>query len=187
MQHLSKPRFFSTACRHYGKILLGIPKPTLEILIQELVLVDSWFRERQLLWRLLCATPSLTQIGHSILQECQENTGPWNAVTERVLDLLFKEHRMVLLWDLLTYIRDRQQSLEELYVTTPVLLPQHILSGLSTVFEKRYNVKIRIHQIENPNLILGGVIVWRNTLTDFSLAPQFHRIEHTVLHETFWH
>ena len=76
MKHIAKPRFLSTACRHYGEVLLKIPNPLLEILIKELVLVESWFRERQLLWRLLCSRPSLTQIGHSILRECKDNTGP---------------------------------------------------------------------------------------------------------------
>ena len=76
--------------------------------------------------------------------------------------------------------------MEEAYITTPVLLPEHILSDLSALFQKRYDVKIRIHQLENPDLILGGLIVWDNTMTDFSLAPQFYRMEHNMLHEISW-
>ncbi|PPE03235.1 F0F1 ATP synthase subunit delta [Holospora curviuscula] len=183
MKYLAKPRFFSTVCRLYGEVLLGIPIPLLNILIKELTLVDIWFRKRPILWRLLSASPSLANMGHSILSRCKDNTGPWNSVTEKLLRLLYKEHRIFFLQDLLTYLQDRQQGLENVYITTAISLPDHILSAFVELFRNRYNVQVRIHQVQNPNLILGGVVIWRNTLIDFSLELHLRSIEQKMLHE----
>ncbi|ETZ04920.1 MULTISPECIES: F0F1 ATP synthase subunit delta [Holospora] len=180
MNHFAKPRFFSKVCRRYGEVLLGASQPLLDTVIEELASVRIWFHEKQVLWRLLCAVPSLKQIGEGILEQCRKSTGPWSSVTEKLLYLLYKEHRMSFLWDLLAYLEDRKQEIENVYVTTAVVLPEHVISWFVEWFKVHHHVNVRIHQFMNVDLILGSMIIWRNILIDFSLAPKLRIIERTM-------
>lgn len=185
MKHLARPHFFSTACRRYGNVLLDLPDSTLNLMIDELSSVTLWFQERSSAWRLLCAVPPLSQVVREIIACCQTAMGPWSKETENLLALLLKEHRMFMLSELLAYVQDQKRSKKTVYVTSATPLSDESITELIMFFKTRHNVAVHIEQAHDPDLILGGVILWNHTLIDLSLKTQLLKTQQRIFDEIF--
>ena len=185
MKHLARPYFFSTACRRYGNVLLDLPDSMLNLILNELSAVTLWFQDRPSAWRLLCAVPPLSSGIQEIITSCKDAVGPWSMETENLLALLLKEHRMSMLSQLLAYVQEQKRSKETVYVTSATPLSDASVAELVTFFKTRHNSAVHIEQAHDPDLILGGIILWNNTLIDLSLKTKLLKTQQRICDEIF--
>lgn len=185
MKHLARPKFFSATCRRYGNVLLGLPKETLDTMLQELNRVQKWFAQHPSAWSLFCAVPPLAQVSHEVLTYCENNAGPWSRETRNMLFLLQKNHRVSLFSELLSYVQEKCARIENVYITTAAPLSKSVLSKIVDFFLTRYGVTVCVHQATNETLILGGVVIWNSLLIDLSLITPLKLTEKRISHEIF--
>ena len=185
MKRIARPRFFSTACRRYGNVLLNLPDSIFDVVLKELSCLNVWFQERPSSWRLLCAVPPLSCVVKEVLGYCRDAIGPWSQETENLLALLLQEHKIFMLSDLLAYVQDKKCPQETVYVTSATPLSPDSITELVTFFQNHYNTPVRIEQAHDPDLILGGIILWKHTLIDLSLKTQLVKTQQRICDEIF--
>ncbi len=165
--------------------MLDLPDATLNLMLDDLSRVTLWFQENPRAWRLLCAVPLLSQVVQDIMDHCKTAVGPWCKETENVLELLLKEHRMFMLSELLAYVQDQKRPEKTVYVTSATPLSDESVAELITFFKTHHNVSVRIEQASDPDLLLGGVILWNHTLIDLSLKTQLLKTQQRIYDEIF--
>ena len=158
-----QPLFFSHVCKRYGAVLYDLP----ENVIQELARFVEWAGTSGC-WSLL-KEPSLSPRIHAHFFSLFFQHAPCDSLTLKVLSVLSVNKRLGALPEFLRYLTALKDPHKAVYLRTSKQLPKKSITHLTRRLKEEWNVPVEIHQLEDSQLLLGGVFLWDNFMIDASL------------------
>lgn len=171
------PRFFSEICHRYAQVFLDLPQKALG----ELEKFVQWGCSSSTLWSFI-TEPELSDHWKDQIYKAFSNQVSCSQVTMRALAVLGGHARLNLLPDILHLTRHLQKGEQSAYLTLPRRLDSKKLAQFSQQLSSLWGVPVNLHHAEDPSLLLGGVLLWNNSMIDTSLRSTLSTLKKEVLH-----
>lgn len=164
------PVFFDNICQRYGQVLLNLQKdilPSLEEFYQ-------WVSSNEQRWA-LAKEPMLPVSWWSALYGDFLRNHPkpqeYPQEAQNTLTVLYERGRLRHLPAIINYIKEERCPTRKIYVycyqkTLPKKEEEELLGLLGPLLDKPGE----IHVVEDPEVLLGGVVLWNHWMIDCSLS-----------------
>lgn len=179
MKAATAPEFFDDVTRHYGKIFQELP----DTVQGELNIFVAWVQEHPLRASILKET-FLPLSWHEVLFQEFFQDHSCEPLTLQTLRVLSGQKRLAILPAILGALRESQCSQCTVYWHTAKLFSDKELLSLSKKLGKVLGKTVTIRQREKPELLLGGIFLWHDTMIDLSLSTMLSNL-HTEIDHVF--
>jgi F0F1-type ATP synthase delta subunit len=177
MKVAAVPVFFDDITRHYAKIFAELPVETMT----ELGAFVRWIHEHPVLESLLGENALPLWWHESVFKEFQKNH-TCQDLTLRTLRVLGDHKRLHILQDILTVLNETQCSSTTVYWHTAQLFSQSDVSAFEKILSDAFGKPIVVVQKEQPDLLMGGVLLWNDSMIDLSLSSLFSNLYTEIDH-----
>lgn len=174
---LHQPRFFSDSCKLYGKIFQDLPPEV----ILDLEAFLRWGQAVPQRLSLLQAPGVSLSVQAAFLNQFYHDHA-CHALTRRVFSVLRVHKRMRMLPDILAYLKESANPFRTVYLFTPKRLSIRSISQLTRRLKQYWNMPVVIDQCEDPDLMLGGILLWDHFIIDASLKKIFTHLKSEMLY-----
>jgi F0F1-type ATP synthase delta subunit len=171
------PVFFDDITRHYAKIFAELPVQTMT----ELGAFVRWIHEHPVLESLLGENALPLWWHESVFKEFQQNH-TCQDLTLRTLRVLGAHKRLNILQDILKVLDGNQCSSTTVYWHTAKLFSKIDVSALEKTLSDAFGKAIVVVQKEQPDLLMGGVLLWNDSMIDLSLSSLFSNLYTEIDH-----
>ncbi|MBM3631373.1 MAG: F0F1 ATP synthase subunit delta [Alphaproteobacteria bacterium] len=171
------PVFFDDVTRHYAKIFAELPVKTRT----ELEAFVCWIREHPVLKSLLGENALPLWWHESIFKEFQKSH-TCQDLTLRTLRVLGDHKRLHVLQDILTVLNEAQCASTTVYWHTAQLFSQSDVLAFEKILSDAFGKPIVVVQKEQPDLLMGGVLLWNDSMIDLSLSSLFSNLYTEIDH-----
>jgi len=177
MNAFSQPEFFDDVTRHYAKVLQELP----DAVLTELAAFVVWMKEKPLHQSLL-KEKSLALWWHQALFQEFLAEHPSQDLTLRTLQMLSDNKRLDILADILNFLSESRRPDFAVYWHAAKLFSDTELAHLTKTLHQAFGMPITIYQKEKPELLLGGVLLWGDTMIDLSLSAMLSNLYTEIDH-----
>ncbi len=173
-----QPEFFDDVTRHYAKVMQDLPKSVLA----ELGAFSLWAKAHPFRNALL-REESLPIQWHEALFKEFKQAQPCQEATLRTLRVLSAQKRLENLPKILDILSECQSDCW-MYWHAAKKFSDSELSQFEKTLEDALGMPIKLIQKEKPELLLGGVLLWRDVMIDLSLSKMISNL-HTEIDDAF--
>jgi F0F1-type ATP synthase delta subunit len=103
-------------------------------------------------------------------------------LTLRTLRVLAAHKRLNILQDILKVLNENQRSSTTVYWHTAKQFSQSDVSALEKTLSDAFGKPIVVVQKEQPDLLMGGVLLWNDSMIDLSLSSLFSNLYTEIDH-----
>ncbi len=177
MKVAAVPVFFDDITRHYAKIFAELPAKTMT----DLGAFVLWIQHHPVLQSLLGENSLPLWWHESVFKEFQK-IHTCQDLTLRTLRVLAAHKRLNILQDILKVLNENQRSSTTVYWHTAKQFSQSDVSALEKTLSDAFGKPIVVVQKEQPDLLMGGVLLWNDSMIDLSLSSLFSNLYTEIDH-----
>jgi F0F1-type ATP synthase delta subunit len=177
MSNANQPQFFDDVARHYAKIFKDLP----QVVLEELTCFDQWIKGSALFCSLVRESSSPFFWHEALFHEFAE-THPCQEMTLRILALMSAHKRLGALGNVLSALNEFTRPDRVVYLHTAQRLSDAALTDFAQVLSHSFDMPVTVHQKENTELLLGGVLLWNDSMIDLSLKRMLSNLHTEIDH-----
>ena len=177
MKVASVPEFFDDVTRHYAKIFAELPKKTLD----QLDAFVRWIGQQPVLQSLLCEN-ALPLWWHESVFQAFERDDACDDLTLQTLRVLGTHKRLDILPNILKVLHHNQSPRTVVYWHTAKLFSDVDKKTLENTLSDAFGKPVVVYQKEQADLLMGGVLLWDDSMIDLSLSSLFSNLYTEIDH-----
>jgi F0F1-type ATP synthase delta subunit len=169
-----QPEFFDDVTRHYAKVMQDLP----DTVLAELASFSLWAQAHPLRNALLKEESLPVQWHEAFFQEFNHDQ-PCQKITLRTLRVLSAQKRLENLPKILDLLSESKSDCR-VYWHVAKKFSKSELSQFEKILQDALAMPVKVVQKEKPDLLLGGVLLWRDVMIDLSLNKMISNL-HTEI------
>jgi ATP synthase F1 delta subunit len=171
------PRFFSEICHRYARVLLDLP----DSVLKELDSFVQWVKRSPTLWSFITEPELSDQWKQNIFNLFYQKTS-CSSSAMNTLKVLGHHARLNLLPNILQLTYQLKKGEKDVYLTLPERLDPASLAQFSKKLSSLWGASVTLHHVDDPSLLLGGILLWDDSMIDTSLRSTLSTLKKEVLH-----
>ena len=177
MNVATAPQFFDDVTRHYAQVFSALPQEVLT----DLRLFVQWIEDHPVLQSLLCEN-SLPLWWHETVFDAFHQVHPCQELTLRTLRVLSTQKRLDILSNILRVLLEMESPHTTVYWHTAKLFSPSDVAILEKTLSDAFGTSIVVCQKEKSDLLLGGVLLWDDSMIDLSLSNILSNLYNEIDH-----
>ena len=177
MKVASVPEFFDDVTRHYAKIFAELPKKTLD----QLEAFVCWIDQHRVLQSLLREN-ALPLSWHESVFDAFQRGDVCDDLTLQTLRVLGAHKRLDILPNILKVLHHNQSPHTVVYWHTANMFSDLDKDALEKTLSDAFGKPVVVCQKEQTNLLMGGVLLWDDSMIDLSLSSLFSNLYTEIDH-----
>lgn len=177
MDSASVPVFFNDVARHYAEVFSELPEKT----ISDLGAFVDWIDQHPVLQSLLHEN-ALPLWWHETVFEEFQKVHTCQDLTLRALRVLSAHKRLDVLPNILKILADNKSPKMTVYWHTAKLFSVSDMASFEKTLSDAFKKPIVVCQKEQPDLLMGGILLWDDSMIDLSLSTIFYNLYTEIDH-----
>jgi F0F1-type ATP synthase delta subunit len=177
MSNATQPQFFDDVARHYAGIFKDLP----DIVLKELALFVQWINSNDLR-RSLVKENNLPLVWYEALFQEFRDKHPCHEGTLRTLAVMSEHKRLGNLDDVLGALNESTRTDRAVYLHTAQRFSDTEVADFAEILGRSFGMPVTVHQTEKNDLLLGGVLLWNDSMIDLSLNRMLSKLHTEIDH-----